>query len=112
MNYSMVMYIIGWILNFEAAFMLPSCLVAVIYQEKCGISFLITMAAALVIGIPLTVRKPKNKDFHSREGFASVALGWIVRMWRQCRVVFSFGEVLPTGSAEWEYSFSLWRFCR
>lgn len=78
MNYSMVMYIIGWILNFEAAFMLPSCLVAVIYQEKCGISFLITMAAALVIGIPLTVRKPKNKDFHSREGFASVALGWIV----------------------------------
>ena len=58
--------------------MLPSCLVAVIYQEKCGISFLITMAAALVIGIPLTVRKPKNKDFHSREGFASVALGWIV----------------------------------
>ena len=78
MNYSMVMYIVGWILNFEAAFMLPSCLVAVIYQEKCGISFLITMAAALVIGIPLTVRKPKNKDFHSREGFASVALGWIV----------------------------------
>ena len=39
MNYSMVMYIVGWILNFEAAFMLPSCLVAVIYQEKCGISF-------------------------------------------------------------------------
>lgn len=61
MNYSMVMYIVGWILNFEAAFMLPSCLVAVIYQEKCGISFLITMAAALVIGIPLTVRNPKTK---------------------------------------------------
>ena len=34
MNYSMVLYVVGWILNFEAAFMLPSCLVACIYQEK------------------------------------------------------------------------------
>lgn len=78
MNYSMVMYVVGWILNFEAAFMLPSCLVALIYQEKSGFSFVIAMAVALVIGIPLTIRKPKKKEFHSREGFASVALGWIV----------------------------------
>lgn len=75
MNYSMVMYVVGWILNFEAAFMLPSCLVALIYQEKSGFSFVIAMAVALVIGIPLTIRKPKKKEFHSREGFASVALG-------------------------------------
>lgn len=78
MNYSMVMYVVGWILNFEAAFMLPSCLVACIYQEKSGLSFVIAIAVALVCGIPFTVRKPKNKDFHTREGFATVALGWIV----------------------------------
>ena len=39
MNYSMVLYVVGWILNFEAAFMLPSCLVACIYQEKSGLAF-------------------------------------------------------------------------
>ena len=38
MNYSMVLYVVGWILNFEAAFMLPSCLVACIYQEKSGLA--------------------------------------------------------------------------
>ena len=36
MNYSIIFYIIGWILNLEAAFMLPSCLVALIYQENSG----------------------------------------------------------------------------
>lgn len=78
MNYSMVMYVVGWILNFEAAFMLPSCLVACIYQEKSGLSFVIAIVIALVFGIPLTLRKPKSKDFHTREGFTTVALGWIV----------------------------------
>ena len=78
MNYSMVLYVVGWILNFEAAFMLPSCLVACIYQEKSGLAFVAAMVVALVVGIPLTIRKPKSREFYTREGFTSVALGWIV----------------------------------
>ena len=58
MNYSMVLYVVGWILNFEAAFMLPSCLVACIYQEKSGLAFVAAMVVALVVGVPLTIRKP------------------------------------------------------
>ena len=34
MNYAMIRYIIGWILNFEAAFMSPSFVVGLIYREK------------------------------------------------------------------------------
>ena len=74
----MVLYVVGWILNFEAAFMLPSCLVACIYQEKSGLAFVAAMVVALVVGIPLTIRKPKSREFYTREGFTSVALGWIV----------------------------------
>ena len=47
MNYSIIFYIIGWILNLEAAFMLPSCLVALIYQESSGWSL---VAATLLSG--------------------------------------------------------------
>ena len=47
MNYSMVLYVVGWILNFEAAFMLPSCLVACIYQEKSGLAFVAAMVLRL-----------------------------------------------------------------
>ena len=39
MNYSIIFYIMGWILNFEAAFMVPPCIVALIYGEQAGWSF-------------------------------------------------------------------------
>ena len=78
MNYSIISYIIGWILKIEAVFMLLPCLTALIYQEKSGYAFLITMAVCLVIGIPLTRKKPKKKAFYTKEGYVTVAFSWIV----------------------------------
>ena len=78
MNYSIISYIIGWILNFEALFMLLPCIVAVIYKESSGWAFVLAMLLCLLIGIPLTQRKPKNKIFYTKEGFLTVALSWIV----------------------------------
>lgn len=48
MNYSIIFYIIGWILNLEAAFMLPSCLVALIYQESSGWSLVAAVLLCLL----------------------------------------------------------------
>ena len=39
MNYAIVRYVIGYVLYFEAAFMVPPCITAIIYQESCGWSF-------------------------------------------------------------------------
>ncbi len=78
MNKSIILHIIGWILTVEGAFMALPLIVAVIYKEQSGISFLITIGICLVIGVPLVLRKPKSKTFFSKEGFVSVALGWIV----------------------------------
>lgn len=78
MNYSIIFYIIGWILNLEAAFMLLPCITAVIYGEKSGFAFLITMAVCVAIGIPLTLKKPPKRAFYTKEGFVAVALSWIV----------------------------------
>lgn len=77
MNYSIIFYIMGWILNFEAAFMVPPCLVSLIYREQAGWSFLITMALCLIIGIPLVIKKPKKQIFYTAEGFVTVSLCWI-----------------------------------
>lgn len=67
MNYSIIFYIIGWILNLEAAFMLLPCMTAVIYGEKSGFAFLITMAVCVAIGIPLTLKKTQKKSLlHKR----------------------------------------------
>ena len=78
MNYSMIFFILGWIFNIEAAFMVLPGITAIIYQEKNGLAFLVTMVICLVIGIPLTRKKPDNKVFHAKEGAVTVALSWIV----------------------------------
>ncbi len=77
MNYAIVFYIIGWILNLEAAFMSLGCITALIYGEKAGWSFVVSILLCLVIGLPLTVRKPSSHIFYLRESFVSTALGWI-----------------------------------
>ena len=78
MNGSMIFYIIGWLLIFEAAFMVLPCGVAIAYGEVDGWSFLITILFCLSIGWLLTRRQPKNKVFYVREGFVCVAIGWLV----------------------------------
>lgn len=78
MNYTIIRYIIGWVLNFEAMFMLPSCIVAVIYREKEGFSLLITALICLLLGVLLSRRTLKNKMMYAREGFVAVALCWVI----------------------------------
>ncbi len=78
MNYFMVLYILGYILKFESAFLMLPALVSLIYQEKAGIPFVITAAICLVLGIVFTHKKPSSSTVYTREGFVTVALSWIV----------------------------------
>ncbi len=78
MNRSIILHILGWILTVEAALLMLPVMVAVIYGETSGYAFLITIGLCLLLGLPLLLRKPKCKIFFSKEGFVSVALGWIV----------------------------------
>lgn len=78
MNYSLIIYIIGWILNIEAAFMLMPCVVALIYGESEGVAFLLVMLACAVCGMLLVMHKPKKTNFYLKEGFVTVALSWII----------------------------------
>ena len=78
MNYSIIRYIIGWVLVLEAVFLLLPSLVAAIYREASGWSYLATAAICATIGIGLTIKKPNDKKYYAREGFVIVALSWIV----------------------------------
>ena len=78
MNYSIVFYIIGWILNFKAAFMVLPTAVALIYRESEVWCFLATMAVCLMVGMLLVRRKPKNQIFYVAESFVAVSLSWVL----------------------------------
>ena len=78
MNYSMIRYIIGWILILEAAFLSLPCIVALIYQETDGWIYVGVLLLCLAVGFALKHKKVHNKVFFVREGFVTVSLSWII----------------------------------
>lgn len=78
MNYGSIRYIMGAILKVEAVLMLLPMLTAVLYRESTGIYFVIVAAASFIIGTLLSMKKPKQVEFFAKEGYVSVALGWLI----------------------------------
>lgn len=78
MNIHIILYILGWICNVEAAFMVLPCLVALIYGESQGVWFLLTMGICLLVGIPAVIRKPRDPIFYTAESMVTVSLSWII----------------------------------
>lgn len=77
MNFSIVRFIIGWVLEFEGIFLLLPALVGALYREgRASLSFLAIAVLCLVCGFFLRKKRPKQTDLYTREGFASVALSW------------------------------------
>ena len=78
MNYSMIIYILGHLLRYEALFMILPIVTGWIYQEKESYAFVGVALLAYLIGTIMTRRRPKSAKFYTRDGSVTVALGWIV----------------------------------
>jgi trk system potassium uptake protein TrkH len=78
MNFSFIKYILGWIISFEAAFMLLPCIVAICYQEQTGLVFFVCALIFGLIGFLMVRKKPKSNVFYAKEGFVMVSLSWII----------------------------------
>ncbi len=77
MNIKAIIYVLGWALNIEGAFMLLPFIVGLIYGEVQGWSFLTVAALCIIIGTLAILKKPKNMVFYEKEGFVTVAFSWI-----------------------------------
>lgn len=78
MNYRMIIYVSGMIILILAGLMLLPLLVALIYQERSGLCFLVTVGAAALLGFLLTRFKPRVKTMYAREGFVITSLAWVL----------------------------------
>jgi trk system potassium uptake protein TrkH len=77
MNIPVVLYIIGWILEFQAAFLTLPAIVGVIYGEvRPTMAFVAAALLCLIAGAVLKRIKPGRRELYTREGFATVALSW------------------------------------
>lgn len=79
MNFAIVIFIIGWILEFEAFFLLLPAVVGIIYGEYPAVfAYLAVSVACLILGFFLKKKRPKRFELYTREGFVSVALSWTI----------------------------------
>lgn len=77
MNYRLVANILGKVIVLEAALMIPSVIVSIIYGEGDLSAFLITMAILVTLGSLFLLIKPKKKKLLSRDGMMIVSLAWV-----------------------------------
>ncbi|MGN0688063.1 MAG: TrkH family potassium uptake protein [Oscillospiraceae bacterium] len=78
MNYTMVTYVLGWILIFEGIFMAVPTITAVVYGEAAVWHFLGTALICLLLGRLMTLKKRRNTTLYARDGFVVVSMSWIV----------------------------------
>lgn len=78
MNFSAIVYILGWVIRLEGLFMLLPVLVAFFYKEEAGISFFFCALFCHIVGWLITRRKIRNHAFYAKEGFVTVSASWLV----------------------------------
>ncbi|BCJ95371.1 potassium transporter KefA [Anaerocolumna cellulosilytica] len=78
MNYRLVLNILGKVMLLEAALMIPSLIVSIIYGDGDSLAFLITILIVSLLGIAVTFIKPPKTKMFARDGFMIVTLAWII----------------------------------
>ena len=78
MNYSMILYILGYVLKFEGFFLLLPAAVGLGYGEKVYLHYLATALLSFLLGWLFSIKKPEKLLLYPREGFVSVALSWLI----------------------------------
>lgn len=79
MNLKKVINTVGRMAQMEAILLLLPVIVALYYGEKQVLAFSVTAICSFICGTLLTfIFKPKSHTIYAREGFAIVALVWLV----------------------------------
>lgn len=78
MNFRMIIKNLGIVLIVEAACMLPSLFVAILYNENDKMGFILSILVLTVIGFTMFKVPTPNKILYARDGFAIVSLGWLM----------------------------------
>ncbi len=94
MNYRVIFYALGMVLNIEGVCMLLPLACAFLFNEPNKWVFFVCALICFIIGTPLTRLRPKNKTMFAKEGFIIVALSWIVISILGC-LPFIFSGSIP-----------------
>lgn len=78
MNYKIVLKILGIVLFWESLLMIPSLIISALDQSYEIKAFVLTIVTCFITGLILKNIKTNENEMRKREGYASVALCWLV----------------------------------
>ena len=78
MNYKLVFHILGLILLVESVLMLPSMIIGFATGGGDGVAIMAAAVITLLAGLALSVLSAEGIKMQARDGFAAVALSWVV----------------------------------
>lgn len=93
MNIKILVKILGFVLCFEAIFMLPSTAISYAAGQYDFLSFLLIFALMLAIGIPCSLLNVKRTKLYAKDGLTAVALSWILLCVAGCLPFYISGAI-------------------
>ena len=79
MHYKSIVYVLGYVLMIIGVLMLLPVVTGLIYGEYfCTLIFLAVGAGSALVGFLLTRLKVRFSVFTAKDGYVSVALGWLL----------------------------------
>lgn len=78
MNIKVVLKILGTVLFWESILMLPSLIIAIIDNSYEINAFIMAIMTCIIVGLLFKNIKTNENEMRKREGYASVALCWLV----------------------------------
>ncbi|MBR2397542.1 MAG: TrkH family potassium uptake protein [Clostridia bacterium] len=93
MNFGLIFYIIGYVLLITGGSMIIPLITALIYAESVWVYFAVIGGISAILGLTITLFKPKRRIFRSKDGFFAVAFAWIVMSLISCLPYFLSGEI-------------------
>ena len=79
MNYSIILKIIGWVIQLEGIFFLPPAITGLFFGERYdALIYMILGASGILLGGLIRLHKSSKTTFYAKEGFVAVALSWII----------------------------------
>ena len=95
MNIKTVRFLVGRMLQVEAALLALPLIVSFIYHESVSqkLAYAGTIAILLVVGLLLSFKKPEAMKIMARDGIVTVALSWILLSFFGGLPFFFTGEI-------------------
>ncbi len=94
MNYRVLLNYIGKLLLLEGLVMIPAQIIAIVKsQQNCVFAFGSTVGLLILLGLGLSLIKPKDQQIKIKEGFIIVSGGWIILSLFGALPFFLSGEI-------------------